>query len=199
MLNAIRVRMNWLNKMLTNLSYAYLGMPRELEFKLMPSKRQDDESTARKHQIEITSAAKTVNEGRAEMGLPLLDTPQADMPILLAGPSVLLFSPDGIIDAMAGGSAPQLESDGQTEIPGTEVAAEVKPEAKPEVKPDDEEPKKEEVAVEVKAFMKWANKGRRGRDFEFKTIDSVVADALNRCAMEGDLETARQLAKAYIS
>jgi hypothetical protein len=176
----------WLNKMLTNLSYAYLAMPRELEFQLMPSKRQDDESTARKHQIEITSAAKTVNEGRAEMGLPLLDTPQADMPILLAGQSVLLFSPDGIIDAMAGGSAPQLESDGETVVPGTEV----KPEA---------EPAKEEVAVEVKAFMKWANKGRRGRDFEFKTIDSVVADALNRCAMEGDLETARQLAKAYIS
>jgi hypothetical protein len=178
--------------MITNLSYAYLAMPRELEFKLMPSKRQDDESTARKHQIEITSAAKTVNEGRAELGLPLLDTPQADMPILLAGQSVLLFSPDGIIDAMAGESAPQLESDGTTPIPGTQA----KPEAKPTEEP---QPKKEEVAVEVKAFMKWANKGRRGRDFEFKTIDSVVADALNRCAMEGDLETARQLAKAYIS
>jgi hypothetical protein len=181
----------WLNKMITNLSYTYLGMPRELEFRLMPSKRQDDESTARKHQIEITSAAKTVNEGRAELGLPLLDTPQADMPILLAGQSVLLFSPDGIIDAMAGGSAPQLESDGVTEVEGTETPA---PKTEEEV-----EPKKEEVAVEVKAFMKWANKGRRGRDFEFKTIDSVVADALNRCAMEGDLETARQLAKAYIS
>jgi hypothetical protein len=189
---------NWLNKMLTNLSYAYLGMPRELEFKLMPSKRQDDESTARKHQIEITSAAKTVNEGRAELGLPLLDTPQADMPILLAGPSVLLFSPDGIIDAMAGGSAPQLESDGKTEIPGTNVDAEGKPEAKEEIE-EEIEPNKEEVAVEVKAFMKWANKGRRGRDFEFKTIDPIVAGALNACAAEGDLETARQLAKAYIS
>lgn len=196
----------WLNKMLTNLSYAYLGMPRELEFKLMPSKRQDDESSARKHQIEITSAAKTVNEGRAELGLPLLDTPQADMPILLAGQSVLLFSPDGIIDAMAGGSAPQLEADGVTEIEGTETEADGTPTAKPEVEPEEAaeeqeeaEPNKLEVAAEVKAFMKWANKGRRGRDFEFKTLDSVVADALNRCAMEGDLETARQLAKAYIS
>lgn len=168
----------WINKMLTNLSYTYLGMPRELEFKLLPSKRQDDEMAAKKHQIEITSAAKTVNEGRAELGLPLLDTPQADMPILVAGQSVLLFSPDGIIDALAGVSAPQLESDGETAIT---------------------EPSNVEVATEVKAFMKWANKGRRGRDFEFKTLDSVVADALNRCALEGDLETARQLAKAYVS
>jgi hypothetical protein len=186
----------WLNKMLTNLSYAYLAMPRELEFRLMPSKRQDDESSARKHQIEIISAAKTVNEGRAELGLPLLDTPQADMPILVAGQSVLLFSPDGIIDAMAGGSAPQLESDGETEIAGTER----KPASEePEPENEEAEPNKVEVAAEVKAFMKWANKGRRGRDFEFKTLDSVVADALNRCAMEGDLETARQLAKAYVS
>jgi hypothetical protein len=199
----------WLNKMLTNLSYTYLGMPRELEFRLLPSKRQDDESSARKHQIEIISAAKTVNEGRAELGLPLLDTPQADMPILVAGQSVLLFSPDGIIDAMAGGSAPQLESDGVTAIEGTEgenvpQKTETKPEPENESPEaveelEDFEPNKVEVAAEVKAFMKWANKGRRGRDFEFKTLDSVVADALNRCAMEGDLETARQLAKAYVS
>ena len=47
---------NWYSKMLTNLSYTYLGMPRELEFKLMTSKRQDNESSARKAQIEITSA-----------------------------------------------------------------------------------------------------------------------------------------------
>jgi hypothetical protein len=103
---------------------------------------------------------------------------------------------------MAGGSAPQLESDGVTEIEGTEGEnAPPKPEEKPEVEPeeDEAEPNKIEVAAEVKAFMKWANKGRRGRDFEFKTLDSVVADALNRCAMEGDLETARQLAKAYVS
>lgn len=176
----------WLNKMLTNLSYTYLGMPRELEFKLMPSKRQDDESAAKKRQIEVTSAGKTVNEGRAEIGLPLLDTPQADMPLLVAGQTVLLFSPDGIIDALAGGSAPQLKTDGETEIPGTEVVP-------------DPVPSNVEVAAEVKAFMKWANKGRRGRDFEFKTLDSVVADALNRCALEGDLETARQLARAYVS
>jgi hypothetical protein len=106
-----------------------------------------------------------------------------------------LFSPDGIIDAMAGGSAPQLEADGVTEIEGTETA----PEAKPEVKIEEEvEPKKEEVATEVKAFMKWANKGRRNRDFEFKAVDPIVATALNQCAMDGDLETARSLAKAYI-
>jgi len=173
---------NWLNKMITNLSYAYLGMPRELEFRLMSSKRLDDESAARKSDIEVKGAGKTVNERRSELGLPLLDTPQADMPLLLAGNTLYLFSPEGIVKPDDQASAPQLEQDGETEISQEQV-----------------EPPKEEVAAEVKAFMKWANKGKRGRNFEFKLIDSVVADALNRCALEGDLETARSLAKAYIS
>jgi hypothetical protein len=180
---------NWLNKMITNLSYAYLGMPRELEFKLMPSKRQDDEASARKSQIEVTSAGKTVNERRSELGLPLLDTPQADMPMLVSGSSIYLFSPDGMINAAETASAPQLESDGQTEI-GQEVipAEEEAPNAAPE-----------EVAAEVKAFMKWAAKGTRKREFEFKMIDPIVGEALNRCAVEGDLDTARSLAKAYLA
>jgi hypothetical protein len=180
---------NWLNKMITNLSYAYLGMPRELEFRLMPSKRQDDEASARKAQIEVTSAGKTVNERRSDLGLPLLDTPQADMPILVSGSSVYLFSPDGMINAATTESAAQLDENG-AEIPEGEVTPEeeVPPVAAPE-----------EVAAEVKAFMKWAAKGTRKREFEFKMIDPIVGEALNRCAVEGDLDTARSLAKAYLA
>jgi hypothetical protein len=179
---------NWLNKMITNLSYAYLGMPRELEFRLMPSKRQDDEASARKAQIEITSAGKTVNERRSDLGLPLLDTPQADMPMLVSGSSVYLFSPEGMINASTTGSAAQLDQDG-AEITESEIV------------PEEEVPREsaEEVAAEVKAFMKWAAKGFRGRDFEFKMLDPIVGEALNRCAVEGDLDTARSLAKAYLA
>ena len=98
---------NWISKMITNLSYTFLGMPRELEFKLLLSRRMDDEANARKNQIEVTSAGKTINERRSELGLPLLDTPQADMPIMVAGASVLLFGPDGIINAAEAVSAPE--------------------------------------------------------------------------------------------
>ena len=56
-----------------------------------------------------------------------------------------------------------------------------------------------EQAAEVKAFMKWANKGKRARLFEFKALDPIVGDALNRCAVDGDLETAKALAKAYLT
>ena len=187
---------NWISKMLTNISYTYLGMPRELEFKLMTSKRLDNESNARKNQIEITSGGKTINERRSELGLPLLDTPQADMPILMAGTSTFLFSPDGIIDASTASTAPALSGPNATPTaPVTEVGQ--KPEKEPTV--IEEEAIDNETKDEVKAFMKWANKGKRARLFEFKSLDPIVADALNRCAYEGDLESARALAKAYIS
>jgi hypothetical protein len=72
-----------------------------------------------------------------------------------------------------------------------------KPEKEPT--PLEEEEIDNETKAEVKAFMKWANKGKRARLFEFKALDPIVGDALNRCAYEGDLESAKALAKAYLS
>jgi hypothetical protein len=193
---------NWYSKMITNLSYAYLGMPRELEFKLMTSKRMDNESNARKSQIEVTSAGKTINERRSELGLPLLDTPQADMPLLVAGADIFLFSPDGIINAKDVISAPALEGPNATAIaPSTPNTAESEPEEVPGSKEENEieEELDRNTVDEVKAFMKWANKGKRARLFEFKSLDPIVGEALNRCAFDGDLETARALAKAYLT
>jgi hypothetical protein len=190
----------WINKMLTNISYTYLGMPRELEFKLLTSRRSDDEANARKSQIEVTSAGKTINERRSELGLPLLDTPQADMPIMVAGAEVLLFSPDGIINAKEVLTASTLDEDGNAQGDGLNIAENGTPAPETESEEEAEELEMDaEVQAEVKAFMKWANKGKRNRQFEFLKLDTVVAEALNRCAYEGDLETARSIAKAYLS
>jgi hypothetical protein len=189
---------NWISKMVTNLSYTYLGMPRELEFRLMTSKRMDNESSARKAQIEVTSAGKTINERRSELGLPLLDTPQADMPMLVTGADIFLFSPDGIINAKEVVSAPTLEGENATPTaPTTPDTSDETPEQ--EAVPDNDDEISDETVSEVKAFMKWASKGRRARLFEFKALDPIVADALNKCAVEGDFDTARALAKAYLA
>jgi len=189
---------NWISKMVTNLSYTYLGMPRELEFRLMTSKRMDNESSARKAQIEVTSAGKTINERRSELGLPLLDTPQADMPMLVAGADIFLFSPDGIINAKEVVSAPTLE--GENATPTTPTTPDTRNEQPEEEEaPDDDDEIGEATRDEVKAFMKWASKGRRARLFEFKALDPIVADALNKCAVDGDFDTARALAKAYLA
>jgi len=348
----------WISRMLTNISYTYLGMPRELEFKFMIEDAHDTEEEAKKADLEVRGGGKTLNERRTELGLPLLDTPAADQPILVAGNGVYLFSPDGIVNAANPTGASEEEIDPDTNpLPEIRQPAEVKPTeaktlpnndkplldtpkptddivntadfekagvpSKSEVKdalsrlailpneaaehPTSDSPEKlaesvespwpvvdtqdgnypvspdvwekakltlvnikelygtnygmsrknvadhieamgqaltayrsyplvyndgekniiidghhrlfamwllgldqapvwlgkpdmaKEASAEVKAFLKWAKKGGANRrDFTFKALDSIVADALNRCAFDGDMDTAYSLAKAYL-
>ena len=333
----------WIGKMLTNISYTYLGMPRELELRFMISEVHDNEAAAKKSDLELRGGTKTMNERRSELGLPLLDTPAADQPILVAGNGVFLFTPEGIVNAAAPGAG--LASQDAAVDPIADTSQPAQPEnvptepvqnvempdyekagvpSKSEVKdalsrlailpneaaehPVSDDPdtlansvespwpiaetvggnyivdpdvwtkakltlinikelygtnyglNRENVAkhiesmgqalteyrgyplvyndgekniiidghhrlfamwllgmdqapvwlgtpdmakqasAEVKAFLKWAKKGGANRrDFEFKALDSIVAEALNRCAFDGDMETARSLAKAYLT
>lgn len=190
---------NWVSKMITNISHTYLGMPRELEFKLMPNSRQDSLAEANRDELLTRGGKKTINESRADMGLPLLDTPEADMPIFVAGNLVYLMSPDGITlaDQGMGGAldgmdvaTPEIGS----ETPTTEIGS--KPE---EDEPEEDETERvtEDAKKELQVFLKWANKGYRHRAFNFEDTDPIVAEALNRCARDGDLEMARTLISAY--
>ena len=346
----------WLAKMLTNLSYAYLGMPRELEFKFMISEIRDNEQAAKKSDLELRGGTKTINERRSELGLPLLDTPAADQPILVAGNGVFLFTPEGIINASQP-PAGELDIDDAvnplapikpSEKPAVEnnVGASQEPNtpepntpAKPNTpeKPEGETPEASKAGVpsslevetalsklntlpnpagdavevdadpanfvespwnavptipltpetwgkanlqlvnikdlvgtdtvlnrekvaeriqnmgqssapfrnyplvyddgekqtiidghhrllamwllgmetapawvgtpdtsaqsadEVKSFLVWAKVKDRPRQFEFKSLDPIVGDALNRCYFDGDIDTMRSLAKAYLS
>ena len=345
----------WLSKMITNLSYSYLGMPRELEFKFMMDEGRDNQAEAQRADIELRGATRTINERRSELGLPLLDTPAADQPMLVAGAGVFLFTPDGIVNVTtASGSAEELDPDSNpvapqpdkttptapTEaVPGEKPAAsKVEPgnvkfveedlikagvPSKAEVKaglsrlkilpnaagdhPTSDSPENladsvaspwpvvetqdgdypvspdvwekaeltlvnvkelygtdtqldrsnvadhiesmgqaltpyrnyalvyddgekliivdghhrlfamwllgmdqvpvwlgnadmgKAAAEEARAFMKWADKPyRRSRDFEFKALDSIVGDALNRCYFDNDMDTAKSLVKAYL-
>lgn len=187
----------WVSRMISNLSYTYLGMPRELEFRMMQSRRMDTEESARRAQVELTSGQKTLNERRSDLGLPLLDTPQADMPIMVAGGGMYLFSPDGLINASTASSAATLDEDmvEQPDANGEQTDGE----ESPVITQGSEDGVTPEARAEAKAYMKWVTKGARHRRFEFSNLDPIVGEALNRCAFDGDLETARALVKAYLS
>ena len=336
----------WISKMITNISYTYLGMPRELEFRFMVNEVRDNEEMAKKSDLELRGGTKTMNERRSELGLPLLDTPAADQPILVAGNGVYLFTPEGIVNASAPTQGVKNVSDDLDPMAPTEDAAPTaastanpeKPKpvyettepdfqkagvpSKSEVKdalsrlnvlpneagdhPASDNPEQladsvmspwpvvetndgnypvdpdvwtkakltlvnikelygintgmdrsnvadhiesmgqaltpyrgyplvyddgekqiiidghhrlfamwllgmdqapawlgtpdmaKEASAEVKAFLKWSSKGKRARQFEFKALDPIVGDALNRCYFDGDMETAKSLAKAYL-
>lgn len=192
----------WISKQLTNVCYTYLGMPRELEFKILFESKVDTEKEARRVDIELKNGGRTVNEARSTMGLPLLDTPQADMPMLATGGGLFFLSPDGIIDAATAANASALSGDDATpaedqlnigEVPQTETG---KP--APEVVEEASEDEGDTAAEEVKKFLKWVRKGRLTRPFNFEVIESDYAEVLNKYVSIGDTESAKWYAERYI-
>lgn len=180
---------NWISQMISALSYRWLGMPRELEFRLAPSERSNTQEAAMRDEIRKRSGGMTVNESRAEQGLPLIDTPEADMPLLISGASVYVFTPDGLV--MAG---TPLNEYGMIEETLEEEASEAEaPEA--EAPKTDLEPTAQE---EVKKFIRWVRKGNPTRPFEFKTLEPTYADVLNKFVETKDLDSARWYAECYL-
>lgn len=177
----------WISSQLSNLSYRWLGMPRELEFKLAPSERTNTEETAKRDDIRLRGGETTINELRAQSGKPLLDTPEADMPLLVAGQSVLLFSPDGVVTA-----GTSLDENGiQDEAP-----AEAKPN-NAETKPNNA-PAETSQQQEVKKFIRWVRKGNTSRPFNFESLESTYAETLNKFVELNDLDGARWYAERYL-
>ena len=177
---------NWISKMITNLSYVYLGMPRELEFKLMPSSRDNTKEMAEIMELKLKTGRMTLNEARATDGLPLLDAPEADMPLIMAGATPFFISSEGLIPVVSQAPAQGLE-EGSSE--GTDT--------NPKENPVPAKPKEEPATSEVKAFLKWARKSRN-RPFEFNHLDPEYAETLNKFVSVSDLDGARWYAERYL-
>ena len=193
---------DWISRQLTNLSYLYLGMPRELEFKILFESKIDTESEARRVDIELKNGGRTVNEARSTMGLPLLDTPQADMPMLYSGSGLFFLSPDGIIDAATASYASALSGDDASPVDnqltiGDEPVTETgKPE--PSVVEEMSEDNTDNAVKEVKAFLKWLRKSNRKRPFNFEAVEADYAEVINKYVAINDEESARWYAERYI-
>jgi hypothetical protein len=166
----------WLSQQLSALSYRWLGMPRELEFRLSSSDANDDEASAKRDDLKKRSAGMTVNEWRDNNGLPLVDTPEADMPFLVAGQSVYMFAPEGIV---AAGTSLDESGVQDNEPSATEAPA---------------EPAQEEV----KKFIRWVNRGTATRPFNFEHLDHAYAEVLNKFIDAKDLDGARWYAERYL-
>jgi hypothetical protein len=185
---------NWISEMISALSYRWLGMPRELEFRLAPSERSNTQETAMRDEIRKRSGGMTVNESRAEQGLPLIDTPEADMPMLLAGAGVYLFSPDGLIPAGMPVDEFGMVDETESEEPSLPAPNE-EPAKDVEAADTDLD---EEAQEEVKKFIRWVRKGNPTRSFEFKALEPTYAEVLNKFVETNDLDSARWYAECYL-
>jgi hypothetical protein len=168
----------WLSQQLSALSYRWLGMPRELEFRLAPSDQTDNEEKAKRDDLRIRNGGNSLNEDRASRGMPLLDTPEADMPIFVAGQSVYLFGPDGMVAAGTNLDENGNEIEEPVETP-TETPA---------------TPAQQEVAK----FVRWINRVTPDRSFNFEHLEKSYAEVLNKFIDAKDIDGARWYAERYL-
>jgi len=176
----------WLGKMISNLSYTFLGMPRELEFKFMESGRQDLESIARTRDIEIKSGSLTINEARSRSGLPLIESAEADMPILSVASGSYFITESGIkpFDDAVGG----LGFEGESIVTPIEE----------EVVTQDVITDGEKAAEELKKFLRFLRQNPE-RQFNFREVPTIYAEVLNKFVSVKDYESARWYAERYLA
>ena len=178
----------WIEDQLSDISYKFLGMPRELVFRFNVGNESDTAEGATRRSIELQSGQRTINQAKAEMGLPLVDSPYADLPMIHAGANTFFITPDGVVafgtdtatpaEAPASGITPEEAPSGDLPEP-TVTNAQV------------------DAQAEVKAFLKWAKKGNTERDFEFFALDKLNADVLNRAAKQ-DFDLVKALADGLL-
>ena len=183
--------MKWVEQQISDMSYKFLGMPRELVFEFQAGNESDTGAGASRRDTEIKSGQRTINEAKAEMGLPLIDSEYADMPMVQAGGTTFFIGVDGLIPV---GSAPAAPDAGATN-PEQPVAG-TQSESQDGSEPTDSEPTPDEQA-EVKAFLKWAKKSQ-DREFEFEALDAINASALNRAYRNGDTDLVKALADGVL-
>jgi hypothetical protein len=183
---------NWVARMISNLSYVYLGMPRELEFKFTNAAREDKEALARAHDIELRSGAMTINELRSQNGRSLIETPEADMPIITVGASAYFITSAGAVAFDVG--AIMDENGAPTDVIDAEQPAveAPKPDANAPIETDGK------AVKEMKAFLKWLRKSP-DREFKFEHVEVLYSNVLNKFVEEKDFDSARWYAERYLS
>lgn len=176
---------NWVAKMITQLSYVFLGMPRELEFKFMESGREDTESNARTADINIKSGTLTLNEARSRSGLPLIEAAEADVPIFTTATGSYLVTETGML-LIDGTQTLTDDGEAETEVPAIEDV------------PEEDVTDAVKAQQELKKFLRFLTKAP-DRAFRFQDVPVIYADVLNKFVTAKDYDSARWYAERYLA
>lgn len=176
---------NWVAKMISQLSYVFLGMPRELEFKFMESGREDTEANARTADINIKSGTLTLNEARSRSGLPLIEAPEADIPIFSTATGSYLVTETGMV-LIDGTQTLTDDGEAETEVPAIEDA------------PEEDVTDAVKAQQELKKFLRFLTKAP-DRAFRFQDVPVIYADVLNKFVTAKDYDSARWYAERYLA
>jgi hypothetical protein len=189
----------WVGRMLTQLSHNFLGMPRELEFRFAPSARQDSSVESQMLDQNVRGARMTVNETRSVLGLPLIDSPDADRLLFVTGGTTYRLDESGwvTIDGLQEDPITAEETSAQPNTPNADespVDAQENPDSMAVSRGEGEDGP---VEKEIKSFLRWLKKSP-DRTFNFEHLEWTYADALNKYVAAKDYDQARWFAERYL-
>lgn len=151
--------LRWIAALITDMSRAHLGLPRELEFKWLGL--DDEEDDVETVTAQVAAGLLTLNEGRDEIGRPRYTFAEADKPAVIAASGTITFVEGAEERAQAAMELEARAVDAKAQAPAGD---EKKPAGK---KPD---PKAAEKSAEASAYRRWAAKGRTARRFELEHL-----------------------------
>lgn len=169
----IKPLVEWIEDLLNQLSFRFLGMPRDLAFVFTENTQDDEQIAAQRRQVELFSGQKTWNEARTEMGLPLFTFPEADAPLLVQGGTVLPLS--ATFEAV-NIDANEQDTGGISGDTNTDSIADTT----------------EKKTAELTTFIKWA-KSEKQRPFTFEYVPEHEAELMNTL-VKSDAQAARDYA-----
>lgn len=194
--------LRWIEDVVNEISQRYLGMPSELTLKIDDggtNRHQAEQATVNKS--DVSTGIRTINDIRADLGLPLFDMPEADQPMVVVPTGPIFLK--GTLDAQLNPPEPPPVVVAGAPHPGVPPAAQdgaqpLDGAPKPEPKPGEPAPQPssaEQQQAEAKKFLAYATRrqGRAWREFSFDTVPAPVASRLNSAGASGDLELVKAL------
>jgi hypothetical protein len=173
----LRPTCEWLVALMNQISYAYLGMPRDLTFQFLGLDSEDEDGADQVTDRRFRSGRVTLNETRDESGLSRYDFPEADMPMIVGQRGVVFL--DGASELAPAGeeiSPPQAPPSTGGKVPSP-VGQGVGGKPDEDADPDDDTTLQPAAKAELGAYRRWVRRPS-ARRFELTVLSKTQAAAV---------------------
>ena len=159
----------WLNQFVSGLSRTHMGMPPALEFTFLGLDEEDEPGVEGVDDSRVRGARMTMNEARVKIGMPPVDIPEADMPMLMTERGVVFLqgaseaAPPGVLIEPAELNSSTGEADGTSTDPSGQPKQKVQGSPQP-ARPVKQSPSAADMAKaedEVGSYFRWRAKPAR--------------------------------------
>jgi len=191
----IRPYLLWMTGWINHLAIRYVGMDPLLTFQFEGIEDEDEDAIAKTRSTEQRDGVWTVNERRAERGLPVFDDiPEANEPMIVAGATIQPLR--GSMTALPDATPPGVPPDTKPPQPGSQSPAPSPTPTTPLVAPG--APSADEEAKKFLTFAAKRAKLGTWRPFEFGSPLMKVGGILNDIGASFDMDATRLATMAAV-